>query len=147
MARRALPVPFGLNENKPTHYRTMLRVLWDNRDNLEYAWRVLNRGTCDGCALGTTGMKDWTLDGTHVCVVRLELLRLNTMGAMDHRLLGDVAALRASSDAELRDLGRLPYPMRRDRGDRGFRRVSWDEALDLAGGRIRATDPDRVCRS
>jgi molybdopterin-dependent oxidoreductase alpha subunit len=145
MARRALPVPFGLNENKPTHYRTMLRVLWDNRDNLEYAWRVLNRGTCDGCALGTTGMKDWTLDGTHVCVVRLELLRLNTMGALDHRLLGDVAALRARSDAELRDLGRLPYPMRRDRGDRGFRRVSWDEALDLAGGRIRAVDPDRVC--
>jgi hypothetical protein len=51
-------LPFGLGETKPHHYRTMLRVLWENRGNLEYAWRVLNRGVCDGCALGTTGIKD-----------------------------------------------------------------------------------------
>ncbi|MCW8139767.1 MAG: FdhF/YdeP family oxidoreductase [Planctomycetota bacterium] len=139
-------LPFGLGETKPTHFRTMLRVLWDNRDNLEYAWRVLNRGVCDGCALGTSGLSDWTLDGgTHLCVVRLELLRLNTMPALDHRRLADVAALRANDDRALRALGRLPYPLRRDHGDAGFRRVSWDEALDLAAGRVRATDPDRLC--
>lgn len=138
-------LPFGIGEAKPKHYRTMLRVIWDNRDNLEYAWRVLNRGVCDGCALGTTGIKDWTLDGTHLCVVRLELLRLNTMPAMDVRALGDVAALRSKDDQALRELGRLPYPMRRDHGDAGFRRVSWDEALKLAGARVRAADPDRVC--
>jgi len=49
----------------------------------QYAWDVLNKGVCDGCALGTTGMKDWTLDGTHLCLVRLNLLRLNTMDAFD----------------------------------------------------------------
>ena len=32
--------------------------------------------------------------------------------------------------------------MRRDRGDRGFRRISWEEALSLAGKKIRASDPD-----
>src|SRR5438128_908270 len=44
----------------------MARVLWQNRDNLEYAWRVLTRGVCDGCALATSGVgastvsyKDW----------------------------------------------------------------------------------------
>lgn len=141
----SISLPFGLGETKPTHYRTMLRVLWENRDNLEYAWRVLNRGTCDGCALGTSGLSDWTIEGTHVCIVRLELLRLNTMGALDHRLLGDVGALRTKDDAALRGLGRLAYPMRRDRGDRGFRRISWDEALDLTARKLRTTDPDRVC--
>ena len=54
----------------------MLRVAWRNRDNLPYAWRVLTRGVCDGCALGTSGVRDWTLDGVHLCLVRLELLRL-----------------------------------------------------------------------
>jgi molybdopterin-dependent oxidoreductase alpha subunit len=140
-----MELPFGLGETKPHHYRTMARVLWENRGNLDYAWRVLTRGVCDGCALGTSGIKDWTIEGTHLCVVRLELLKLNTMPGLDPRLLDDVASLQGASGAELRDLGRLPYPFRRDRGDRGFRRIPWEEAYELAGKRIRATDPDRVC--
>lgn len=140
-----MALPFGLGETKPKHFRTMARVVWQNRDNLEYAWRVLTRGVCDGCALGTSGIEDWTIEGTHLCVVRLELLRLNTMPALDVRKLHDVSALERLSGAELRDLGRLPYPMRRDKGDRGFRRISWDEALALAGSKIRQTDPDRFC--
>src|SRR5690606_38302898 len=45
---------------------------------------------------------------------------------------------------QLRALGRLGYPMRRRRGERGFRRVSWDEALGVLAGALAATDPDRV---
>ena len=57
-------------------------------------------------------------------------------------LLRDVARCAASgSERELRDLGRLPYPMVRRRGEPGFRRVSWDEALDL--DRRRASAPPR----
>lgn len=138
-------LPFGLRETKPHHYRIMARILWENRDNLEYAWRVLTRGVCDGCALGTSGIEDWTIEGTHLCVVRLELLRLNTMPALDHRKLAETEKLRDLSGKELRELGRLPYPMRRDRGDKGFRRISWEEALALAGKKIRASDPDRFC--
>ncbi len=140
-----MKLPFGLGETKPQHYRTMFRIAWENRDNLEYAWRVLTRGTCDGCALGTSGISDWTMDGTHLCVVRLELLRLNTMPAFRPQVLADVAPLRAKSGKELRELGRIPYPMRRDRGDAGFRRISWDEAYALAGKKIRSEDPDRFC--
>ena len=33
--------PFGLGRVKPKHYRDMLRVLWRNRDNLGYGWKVL----------------------------------------------------------------------------------------------------------
>src|SRR4030095_12293714 len=48
------------------------------------------------------------------------------------------------SNAELRELGRLPYPMLRDKGAKGFRRISWDEAYGRIGKRIRASDPKRI---
>ena len=40
-------------------------------------------GVCDGCALGTSGLSDWTMPGVHLCMVRLELMRLNTAPALD----------------------------------------------------------------
>ena len=140
-------VPNGIGFTKPNHYLEMAKIAWRNRDELPYAWRILNDGCCDGCALGTTGMRDWTMDDRHLCLVRLQMLRLNTVGAMDERLLADPAALRSRSSKELRELGRLPYPMVWRRGEPGYRRVSWDEALDLAAERVRATaerDPDRL---
>jgi molybdopterin-dependent oxidoreductase alpha subunit len=136
--------PFGLGEQRPNNYREVFRAAWENRDNARYAWRILSRGVCDGCALGTTGLRDWTLDGIHVCNVRLRLLRLNTMPALDPAELADAGALAGRSSAQLRDLGRLPYPMLRRRGERGFSRIGWDEALDLAADRIAATSPDRL---
>ncbi|MDA0814911.1 MAG: molybdopterin-dependent oxidoreductase, partial [Verrucomicrobia bacterium] len=138
------PIPFGLGETKPHHFLDMARILWDNRQNLPYAWKILNRGVCDGCALGTTGLRDWTIDGTHLCMVRLELLRLNTMNALDHRLLADVNALAQKSSKDLRALGRLAYPMRRRRGESGFSRVHWDELWAEVGDRWRQYDPDRT---
>jgi anaerobic selenocysteine-containing dehydrogenase len=137
-------VPRDPRERKPNHYVEMARVLWRNRDELPYAWRVLNQGVCDGCALGTTGMRDWTLDGIHLCMVRLELLRLNTAPALDPERLRDVSALEGLSSRDLRELGRLPEPMIRRRGDKGFRLVSWDEAYDAAAEKIRATTPERL---
>jgi len=76
---------FGLGQQKPRHYREMLKLAWENRDQLPFAWRILNDGVCDGCALGTSGLSDWTLAGTHLCMVRLELMRLNTAPALDPR--------------------------------------------------------------
>jgi len=137
-------VPRDPRERKPNHYVEMARVLWRNRDELPYAWRILDQGVCDGCALGTTGMRDWTLDGIHLCMVRLELLRLNTAAALDPERLRDVSALEGLSSRDLRELGRLPEPMIRRRGDKGFRIVSWDEAYGAAAEKIRATTPDRL---
>jgi molybdopterin-dependent oxidoreductase alpha subunit len=136
--------PFGIGEQYPNNYWEVFRAAWMSRDQLPYAWEILNKGVCDGCALGTTGMKDWTVDGIHVCNVRLRLLRMNTMPAFDAQLLEDVSQLRGQKSAELRDLGRLPYPMMRQRGEKGFRQISWDEALDVIASRIRATLPNRL---
>jgi molybdopterin-dependent oxidoreductase alpha subunit len=76
--------------------------------------------------------------------VRLNLLKLNTMGGLDPAVLADVGRLRAMSSRALRDLGRLPYPMVRRRGDTGFRRISWDTAIGELAPRIRALDPRRI---
>jgi molybdopterin-dependent oxidoreductase alpha subunit len=137
-------VPIGLNQQKPNHYKEMLRVAWDNRDALPFAWRILNDGVCDGCALGTSGLRDWTIPGTHLCMVRLELMRLNTAPALDTARLADLSALRGMSSKALRDLGRLPEPMVRRRGDAGFRVIAWDEALEIAAAGLRAPQSDRL---
>ena len=132
----ASPKPFGTAERRPSSYLEVLRAAGENRDEAGYAWRILRDGVCDGCALGATGLRDWTTDGIHLCDVRLRQLRLNTAPAMDHRLLADAAAMRRLSGAELRGLGRLSHPMVRHTGDAGFSRTSWDEALDLVAKRI-----------
>jgi len=123
-------VPFGLGQTKPKHFRDMAAVLWKNRDNLPYAWKVLRRGVCDGCALGVAGFHDWTIEGIHLCMTRLNLLRLNTMPALDVKLLENISKLRPLNNAQLRELGRLPYPMLREKDAPGFRRISWNEAYN-----------------
>jgi molybdopterin-dependent oxidoreductase alpha subunit len=136
--------PFGIGEGRPNNYLEIVRAIRENRGRLRYAWRILKRGTCDGCALGTKGLHDWTMDEVHLCNIRLRLLRLNTMPEIDTAVLGDAAALATKSGAQLRDLGRLPYPMLRRRGEPGFSRVDWDTALDLIGERVRASEPRRI---
>src|SRR5882724_6891636 len=125
-------VPFGLlGQTKPQHYREMLGILWENRKELPYAWNILNHGVCDGCSLGPYGLRDNVLDGVHLCMKRLKLLKLNTMSALDMSVMSDVNRLRNLQPERLRSLGRLPYPMIRRKGERGFSRVSWQEALDV----------------
>jgi len=137
-------IPFGLGQVKPQHFRNMLGIAWENRDNLPYAYKVLTRGVCDGCALGVAGLYDWTIKGPHLCMTRLNLLRLNTMPELDHRRLEDVRDLSRMNNQELRGLGRLAYPMYRERGDRGFRQITWDEAYKRLAERIRKTDKKRL---
>lgn len=138
-------VPFGLGKIKPKHIRDTMKTLWRNRDNLPYAARILTQGVCDGCALGVAGLYDQTLAGPHICTTRLNVLRLNTMPAMrDKWLHADIDELRKLSSAELRELGRIPYPLVRRPGERSFTRISWDEALDIAAAKFRALPPEQT---
>jgi molybdopterin-dependent oxidoreductase alpha subunit len=135
---------FGLGRQKPHHYREMARVAWENRAELPFAWRILRDGVCDGCALGTSGLKDWTIPGTHLCMVRLELLQLNTAAALDPAVLSDAGSLAGRTSQELRALGRLPQPMIRRKGERGFLVATWDEALDHIAAGLQRIDPART---
>ena len=55
-------VPYGIGRTKPNHYLEILKTVWDNRHDLPYAWRILSKGVCDGCAPGVAGFRDWTMD-------------------------------------------------------------------------------------
>jgi len=136
-------MPFGLNRVKPRHFREMAGVIWENRDNLAYAWRILKHGVCDGCSLGPRGLKDDVISGTHLCMSRLKLLRNNTVGALDLKDVADMEALRSMHNRELRALGRLSTPLIYRPGDAGFTPLSWDDALSLIGNRLGSTPPER----
>jgi molybdopterin-dependent oxidoreductase alpha subunit len=143
--RLKILIPFGLLvKTKPRHYREMLGVLWENRGRWAYAWRILRHGVCDGCSLGPRGLRDDVIPGVHLCLTRLKLLRLNTMGPIDDASLKDVERLRALTNEELRLLGRVPHPLLRRPGDAGFSRVSWQEALSLVADAMRRAAPDAM---
>lgn len=135
---------FGLDQQKPRHFREMVTIAWENRDQLPFMLRILSKGVCDGCALGTSGLSDWTVPGVHLCMVRLEMMRLNTAPAIESARLGDVGSLVTKSSKSLRELGRLSEPMLRRPGERGFTPVSWDAALDRIARELRATVPARM---
>jgi molybdopterin-dependent oxidoreductase alpha subunit len=133
-----------VGQTKPHHYREMLGVLWENKRELPYAWNILKHGVCDGCSLGPYGLRDNVMDGIHLCMTRLKLLKLNTIGALDMSATRDINALRALGPQKLRSLGRLSYPMIRREGELGFSRVSWDDAFNFIGKAIRSTPSHRM---
>ena len=136
--------PNGIGHTKPNHLAEMAQVALHVRKSPRKAWNILSKGVCDGCALGVAGFHDWTLDGIHLCTTRLKLLEVNCAEPFDHSVLHDVSWLRNRSSTELREMGRLAFPMRRRRGEPGFARITWDEALDAIASRIRAAGPDRT---
>ncbi|MFZ5471168.1 MAG: FdhF/YdeP family oxidoreductase [Myxococcota bacterium] len=137
--------PFGLLvSTKPRHFREMLAVLWENRRQLPFAWRILRHGVCDGCSLGPRGLKDDVIPGVHLCLTRLKLLRLNTMEALPDGAWSDIERLRTLTNEQLHHLGRLPYPLLYTKGAPGFRRISWDEAVQKVASALATTDPERM---
>jgi molybdopterin-dependent oxidoreductase alpha subunit len=136
--------PNGIGHQKPNHYGDMAKIAWKVKGNAKKAWDILSKGVCDGCALGVAGFHDWTMDGVHLCTTRLALLEVNCAEPFDHSVLHDVGWVRNLSSSDLREMGRLAHPMRRRRGDAGFRRISWDEALDAVADGIRRAGGDRT---
>ncbi|MBM7583805.1 molybdopterin-dependent oxidoreductase alpha subunit [Bacillus pakistanensis] len=128
--------PMGLGKVKPHHIKDTIKVAWENKDNLPYAYRILTEGVCDGCALGVSGLQDQTLKGPHLCTTRLNVLRLNTMSSIDPTHFEDIASLSKLSSTELRKLGRIPFPLSRKKGENKFTRISWDEALNRIAEKI-----------
>jgi anaerobic selenocysteine-containing dehydrogenase len=128
----------------PASWARALRSVWSNRDRLGYSWRILSRGVCEVCCLGPRGLRDDVLPGPHLCSRRLEGLRRNTMGPLDPLWLASIDMLRARSAQELEELGRLPHPLVRRRNERGFSKISWQEALELGGAALASAAPERT---
>ena len=137
-------IPFGIGAEQPHLLRDLAAGVWENRDNLSFAWNLLNTGVCDGCALGPRGLRDEVLPGVHLCARRLRDLRRQTMPALAPADLLDIDRLRHMDRESLENLGRISYPYVYRPGDRGFSRLSWTEALDVVRERCAGIPPDRM---
>jgi molybdopterin-dependent oxidoreductase alpha subunit len=138
-------IPIGQGRHpRPRPYLEMIQIAWENRDNLPYAWRILTRGVCDGCSLGPRGLRDDVISGVHLCMTRLKLLRLNTMGPIPDDRLRDLGPLRAMSNEALHQLGRLPYPLIHRAGSDTLHRLSWDEAFAIVREELEAVPGERM---
>ncbi len=112
---------------------------------LPFAWRILTQGVCDGCALGTTGLRDWTIDGV------APLHGAPRAAAPEHDARARSRAARRRRRARGALLARSCAPSagcptrwsgagasRASASSPGTRRST------LAAGQLRAADPERI---
>ena len=112
----------------------VLRGLVASADQARAAWPILRRGVCAEADLPSHPL---------FCRRCVRELRLHTSPSLLPSDLVDAERLSGFSDDDLRALGRLPFPFLREAGERGFVRVSWDEALRRIGERVREIPPSR----
>ena len=138
--------PNGIGETKPNHYKEIVKTVWENRDNLPYAWRILQQGRVRRLRARCRGVPRLDPRRACTCARRASTCCGSTRWARSTRSVWPTSRrCGALTGRELRDLGRLAHPMVRRRGEPGLHSgVSWDEALDLVADRIRATAPDRL---
>ena len=131
--------PFGIGEGA-RGVGAVLGGLWALRADPAYAARVLTWSVGDGCGLGSRGLEHPVLPGRHLCPNRIARIRreLERRELVPADVL-DLGVLRGRTAASLRAMGRLPFPLLHRAGERGFSRLSWAEALELAGQHLAAT--------
>jgi len=98
---------------------------------------VLKHGVCNDCSLGSGGLRDDVLQGSHLCDRRLRRLPRVTADALDPARLADVSTLRGMSRPQLHRLGRLSAPVVWRAGTAGFEPLSWTDATHLLEARLR----------
>ena len=112
--------------------------------------RLRSRNACKTCALGMGGQKGGMVNEAghfpEVCKKSVQAQAGDMGRVVSERTLSQHPRerLQTMTPRELEELGRVVFPLRMDQGDRTFRRISWDEALDVAAASLRAAAPERV---
>ena len=140
--------PNGAGLQKPHHYRDMAKVAWANRAHPKYAVRRAHEGRVR--RLRARRRRAARLDHRR----RAPLHDPPQPARAEHRRRRSTPCCSPTSrrstgrtSAQLRRLGRLAHPMRRRRGEPGFRRIAWAEALDAARRRASARTTPTASRS
>jgi len=113
-------------------------ALWRSRGDLRYGFDVLRHGVCDGCSLGSHGLRDEVQGGIHLCRHRLDDLQRWTRSSLRLERLPDLAGLRRLGEDELRSLGRVSVPLLRRAGEDRFTGLLWDDAEKLLANQLDA---------
>lgn len=112
-----------------------------------FARRMRSRNACKTCALGMGGQRGGLVNEAghfpEFCKKSVQAQAGDMHAAIDERFFAStpIARMERMTSAELERLGRLAFPVIADEGDRHFRRIGWDEALDRTSAALRATSP------
>ena len=128
----------------PRLYLDLLSAFWANKRHLSSAWAILTRGVCDACSFGSHGMRNTVLGDLHLCPNRFRSLRRNTMGPLGASAFKNVTQLQPLSAENMGSLGRLAHPMIRSKHDRGFSKISWEQAFEIVRHAIRDAAPHEL---
>jgi molybdopterin-dependent oxidoreductase alpha subunit len=112
--------------------------------------RLRSRNVCKTCALGMGGQRGGMVNEAghfpEVCKKSVQAQAGDMAGAIDETWFRgtSIAEMQRMTSAELERAGRLAFPVIAGEDDRHFHRISWAEALDLAGAAVKAAPPEEV---
>jgi len=114
-------------------------------------WRFVRAlrspNACKTCALGMGGQRGGMVNEAghfpEICKKSMQAMAADMQGRIEPAFFAKYGydALRTLSPRELEALGRVADPLYAGPDDRGYRTISWDEALDFCRRRLRETPP------
>jgi molybdopterin-dependent oxidoreductase alpha subunit len=108
--------------------------------------RLASHNACKTCAVGMSGMRNERGSFPEVCKKSIQAQAADMQAPIGEAFFRshDLDTLARWSPRELEAAGRLGFPVVCRAGERHYRRLAWDDALDLAAGALRAAPPERT---
>ncbi|AIE86930.1 FdhF/YdeP family oxidoreductase [Fimbriimonas ginsengisoli] len=116
---------------------------------LRFYRALSSRNACKTCALGMGGqlggMRNEAGRFPEVCKKSFQAMAADMQGRIEPRFFEtySIDQLKGLSSRELEMCGRIVDPLIAGPGDTHYRVATWDEALDLIGGRLKDAPPER----
>ncbi len=127
----------------------VLRKAW-SAGLLAFWRRMRSRNACKTCALGMGGQQGGMTNEAgrfpEVCKKSVQAQAGDMQGPIPESFfrLTPIEALEKLTSAQFENLGRLAFPILAKPGEKYFRRVSWDEAIEHGAETIRVSPPREV---
>lgn len=117
---------------------------------LKFYRKMREKNACKTCALGMGGQLGGMVNEAghfpEVCKKSVQAQAGDMNGVISEEFLkkSPIAYLENLDSVDLEKLGRITFPICADPGDKHFRRISWEEALDRTSEAFRKASPDQV---
>lgn len=108
-----------------------------------------SKNACKTCALGMGGQAGGMVNESghfpEVCKKSIQAMAADMQGAIPPAFFEtfDLSRMKGFSPRELEAAGRITTPLFAGPGDRQYRHISWEEAMEKVAAKLAATDPDR----
>lgn len=112
--------------------------------------RLRSKNACKTCALGMGGQRGGMVNEAghfpEVCKKSVQAQAGDMGGTISESYFAQhsLARMERLTSYELERLGRVAFPLMAEPGDRNYRRVSWNEALDRAATALNESHPDQT---